>query len=42
MFNYKEEPLTAVHLLKVVDRMDSIADHAENVGDMIDSILESK
>ncbi len=42
MFNYEEEPLTAVHLLKVVDRMDSIADHAENVGDMIDSILESK
>ncbi len=42
MFNYEKEPLTAVHLLKVVDRMDSIADHAENVGDMIDSILESK
>ncbi len=42
MFNYQKEPLTAVHLLKVVDRMDSIADHAENVGDMIDSILESK
>ncbi len=42
LFNYDEEPLTAVHLLKVVDRMDSIADHAENVGDMIDSILESK
>lgn len=42
LFNYKKEPLTAVHLLKVVDRMDSIADHAENVGDMIDSILESK
>lgn len=42
MFNYNKEPLTAVHLLKVVDRMDSIADHAENVGDMIDSILESK
>ncbi|MFP3871457.1 MAG: TIGR00153 family protein [Candidatus Natronoplasma sp.] len=42
LFNYQEEPLTAVHLLKVVDRMDSIADHAENVGDMIDSILESK
>ncbi len=42
LFNYDQEPLTAVHLLKVVDRMDSIADHAENVGDMIDSILESK
>ncbi|MEF8873795.1 MAG: TIGR00153 family protein [Candidatus Thermoplasmatota archaeon] len=42
LFNYDEEPLTAVHLLKVVDRMDSIADHAENVGDMIDSTLESK
>lgn len=42
MFNYNKEPLTAVHLLKVVDRMDSIADHAENIGDMVDSILESK
>jgi len=42
LFNYEEDPLTAVHLLKVVDRMDSIADHAENVGDMIDSTLESK
>ncbi len=42
LFNYEKNPLTAVHLLKVVDRMDSIADHAENVGDMIDSILESK
>ncbi len=42
LFNYDEQPLTAVHLLKVVDRMDSIADHSENVGDMIDSILESK
>ncbi len=42
LFNYDEEPLTAVHLLKVVDRMDSIADHAENVGDMIDSTLESR
>jgi len=42
LFNYDEDPLTAVHLLKVVDRMDSIADHAENVGDMIDSTLESK
>ncbi|MBS3816355.1 MAG: TIGR00153 family protein [Candidatus Thermoplasmatota archaeon] len=42
LFNYDKEPLTAVHLLKVVDRMDSIADHAENVGDMIDSNLESK
>ncbi len=42
LFNYDESPLTAVHLLKVVDRMDAIADHAENVGDMIDSILESR
>ncbi|MFW6072025.1 MAG: TIGR00153 family protein [Thermoplasmatota archaeon] len=42
LFNYDERPLTAVHLLKVVDRMDSIADHAENVADSIDSILESK
>ncbi len=42
LFNYDDSPLTAVHLLKVVDRMDAIADHAENVGDMIDSILESR
>ncbi|MFO8109690.1 MAG: DUF47 family protein [Thermoplasmata archaeon] len=42
LFNYDEYPLTAVHLLKVVDRMDSIADHAENVADMLVSILESK
>lgn len=42
LFNYNEEPLTAVHLLKVVDRMDSIADHAENVADRIDAFLESK
>ncbi len=42
LFNLNEKPLTAIHLLKVVDRMDSIADHAENVADSIDSILESK
>ncbi len=42
LFNYDEKPLTAIHLLKVVDRMDSIADHSENVADRIDSILESK
>lgn len=42
LFNYDEGPLTAVHLLKVVDRMDSIADHAENVADRIDAFLESK
>ncbi|MFW6041036.1 MAG: TIGR00153 family protein [Thermoplasmatota archaeon] len=42
LFNYDESPLTAVHLLKVVDRMDSIADHAENVADRIDAFLESK
>lgn len=42
LFNYDEEPLCAVHLLKVVDRMDSIADHSENVADRIDAFLESK
>ncbi len=42
LFNYDEVPLTAVHLLKVVDRMDSIADHAENVADMLVSTLEKK
>ncbi|MFO7992139.1 MAG: TIGR00153 family protein [Thermoplasmata archaeon] len=42
LFNYDEKPLTAIHLLKVLDRMDSIADHAENVADMIDTILESR
>lgn len=42
LFNYDEKPLEAVHLLKVIDRMDSIADHSENVADMIDAFLESK
>ena len=42
LFNYDERPLSAVHLLKVVDRMDAIADHAENVADMLVSILESR
>ncbi|MFW6144975.1 MAG: DUF47 domain-containing protein [Candidatus Natronoplasma sp.] len=42
LFNYDEKPLEAVHLLKVLDRMDSIADHSENVADMIDAFLESK
>ena len=42
LFNHDENPLKAVHFLKVVDKMDSIADHAENVGDMIDSIVVSK
>lgn len=42
LFNYDENPLTAMHLLKVIDRMDSIADHAENVADRIDAILESR
>lgn len=42
LFNYDEGPLTAVHLLKVVDRMDSIADHTENIADRIDATLESK
>lgn len=42
LFNYDAKPLEAVHLLKVIDRMDSIADHSENVADMIDAFLESK
>jgi len=42
LFNHDENPLKAIHLLKVVDKMDSIADHAENVGDMIDSTVVSK
>ncbi|MFW6064750.1 MAG: TIGR00153 family protein [Candidatus Natronoplasma sp.] len=42
LFNHDEDPLKAIHLLKVVDKMDSIADHAENVGDMIDSTVVSK
>ena len=42
LFNHDEDPLKAIHLLKVVDTMDSIADHAENVGDMIDSTVVSK
>lgn len=42
LFNYDEVPLTAVHLLKVVDRMDAIADHAENVADMLVATLERK
>ncbi len=42
LFNYDEKPLEAVHLLKVIDRTDSIADHSENVADMIDAFLESK
>jgi len=36
-----EDLLKAIHLLDAVDKMDSIADHAENVGDMIDSIVVS-
>ncbi len=42
LFNYDESPLTAIHLLKVVDRMDSIADHAENVADMLVATTENK
>ena len=42
LFNHDENPLKAIHLLKVVDKMDSIANHAENVGDMIDSTVVSK
>ncbi|MFO7792336.1 MAG: TIGR00153 family protein, partial [Candidatus Saliniplasma sp.] len=42
LFNMDDKPLTAVHLLKVLDRMDSIADHAENVADKLVSILETR
>ncbi|MFW6038429.1 MAG: TIGR00153 family protein [Candidatus Saliniplasma sp.] len=42
LFNMDEKPLTAIHLLKVLDRMDSIADHAENVADKLVAVLETR
>ncbi len=39
LFNYDENPMTALHLLKVTNKMDRIADYAENVGDRVDTTI---
>lgn len=40
LFNMKElDPISVVHLLKIVDRMDQIANHAENAGDWLRAML---
>ena len=40
LFNMDEmSPLAAVHLLKVVDRMDQIANHAENAADRVRAMI---
>jgi predicted phosphate transport protein (TIGR00153 family) len=40
LFNNKDlDPITILHLLKVIDRMGCIADHAENAADMIRAMI---
>jgi len=40
LFNYEGlDPISVVHLLKIVDRMDQIANHAENAGDWLRAML---
>ncbi len=40
LFNYEGlDPITVIHLLKIVDRMDQIANHAENAGDWLRAML---
>jgi len=40
LFNYDGlDPISVVHLLKLVDRMDQIANHAENAGDWLRAML---
>ena len=40
LFNLKDlDPISVIHLLKIIDRMGCIADHAENAGDMIRAML---
>ena len=40
LFNIKDlDPVSVIHLLKIVDRMDQIANHAENAGDWLRAML---
>jgi predicted phosphate transport protein (TIGR00153 family) len=40
IFNMEDlDPISVVHLLKIVDRMDQIANHAENAGDWLRAML---
>jgi len=40
LFNAKDlDPITTIHLLKIVDRMGDIADHAENAADRIRAMM---
>ncbi len=40
LFNMKDmDPISVIHLLKIVDRMDQIANHAENAGDWLRAML---
>jgi predicted phosphate transport protein (TIGR00153 family) len=40
LFNYEDlDPISIIHLLKIVDRMDQIANHAENAGDWLRAML---
>ena len=40
LFNMKDlDPISIIHLLKIVDRMDQIANHAENAGDWLRAML---
>ena len=40
LFNYEGlDPISIIHLLKIVDRMDQIANHAENAGDWLRAML---
>jgi len=39
LFNYKMDPVSLFHLLKVVDLIGNIANHAENVGDRVRAMM---